>query len=188
MQDKILLGFLLNGEKTGYQIKKLMEISTCYIFNTSLGSIYPAFKKLENAEMVRMKLTVSNGKAKKIYSITPKGVEYFQNWLEEDIVIPRVRDEALLKIFFFNSLGNDKRKERITSFIGELKGRVTEFKKTFKLIKENTQNRPKKHVEEYQKKYNLDPFREEMLKFGVEYYTFLNKWYKGFLKRIDKIK
>jgi len=188
MQDKILLGFLLNGEKTGYQIKKLMEISTGYIFNTSLGSIYPAFKKLEKAGMVKMQLTVSNGKAKKIYSITSTGRDYFEDWLEEDINIPKVKDEALLKMFFFNSLSNDKRKDRIVSFIDELKERINELKGIHKLIEKNTQNQSKEHVEEYLEKYNLDPFREEMLQFGMEYYSFLSKWYKSFLQRMDTIK
>ncbi|MBU2512216.1 PadR family transcriptional regulator [bacterium] len=188
MQDIILLGFLLNGEKTGYQIKKLMEISTGYFFNTSLGSIYPAFNKLEKKNMVRMTQIISGGRTKKIYSITQKGREYFQSWLEEDINIPKIRDEALLKIFFFQNLSNDLRKERISSFLNRTKGRIKELEMTFRLIKKNTQNQPKKHVEEYQKKYNLDPFREEMLKFGLEYYSFLNKWYKSFLKRMDTIR
>ena len=54
MQDKILLGFIQDGEKTGYQIKKMMETSTVYFFNTSLGSIYPAFKKLEKEGKVEI--------------------------------------------------------------------------------------------------------------------------------------
>ena len=36
MQDRIVLGFLLDGGKTGYEIKKLMEFTTSYFFNTSL--------------------------------------------------------------------------------------------------------------------------------------------------------
>lgn len=188
MQDKILLGFLLSGEKTGYQIKKQMEISTGYFFNTSLGSIYPAFKKLEKERMVRMKQVVTDGRAKKVYTITPKGRRYFQSWLEEEINIPKTRDEALLKIFFFDALSNDLRKSQISTFLDELQNRRKEIEATNNLIKANTQNLPKKQVADYEKKYNLDPFRKEMIKFGLEYYAFLSKWYKAFLKRMDTIK
>ena len=54
MQDKIILGLLLEKEKlTSYETKKIMENSTSLFYTTSLGSINPAFKKLEKAGAVR---------------------------------------------------------------------------------------------------------------------------------------
>jgi len=58
MQDMILLGFLMDGGKTGYQVKKMMESSTSFFFNTSLGSIYPAFRKLEREGLVALEESI----------------------------------------------------------------------------------------------------------------------------------
>lgn len=185
MQDKILLGFLQDGEKTGYQIKKMMEQSTGYFFNTSLGSIYPAFRKLQKEGMVKMKQKVSEGRVKKIYSITKRGIDCFQSWLKEDITIPKVRDEVLLKIYFFANLDPATRKEKLSCFIGQLEEKITEFTNLKSLISKHTSVKDKKKVQEYLKKYDLDEFRMEMIEFGIEQYTFMHSWYQRLLERLE---
>ncbi|MBU2512414.1 PadR family transcriptional regulator [bacterium] len=187
MQDKILLGFLQDGEKTGYQIKKLMESSTGYFFNTSLGSIYPAFRKLEKDGMVKMKQKVTEGRVKKLYSVTEKGMECFQTWLNEEITIPKARDEVLLKIFFFSNLEPEKRREKIIFYVKQLQGMIDHLSTLKNLVEVNTSNRDEKKVNDYLNKYKIDAFRIEMLDYGVEYYIFMKKWYEDFLNRIDDV-
>ncbi|MCG8686764.1 MAG: PadR family transcriptional regulator, partial [Desulfobacterales bacterium] len=102
MQDKILLGFLMQGCQTGYAIKKQMEKSTNLFFNTSAGSIYPAFQKLEKEELVTKEERLDGGRAKKIYTITPKGKTVFKEWLNNDLPIGKIKQEALLRTFFFS--------------------------------------------------------------------------------------
>lgn len=165
MQDKILLGFLLDGEKTGYKIKKIMERSTRFFFNTSLGSIYPAFKKLAKEGCVKMRQEVNDGRVKKIYSITDKGRETFQEWLQQDIMVPKIRHEALLKVFFYSNLTEDERKAQIKSYLAQLEEQVEELK----LIKEKMQ------------RYNIDQFHMKTLDHGIEFYVFHQKYYQNML-------
>ena len=65
MQDKILLGLLIEYKTlTTYDAKKLMEISTNFFYTTSLGSINPAFKKLEKEGAVKSIEKIENGRLK----------------------------------------------------------------------------------------------------------------------------
>jgi DNA-binding PadR family transcriptional regulator len=129
MQDRIVLGFLLDGGKTGYEIKKLMELTTTNFFNTSLGSIYPALKKLEKNKMVKMEEKVEKGRLKKLYTITPKGKKFFHEWLTKDPAPFKIRAEALLKVFFFSYVSEDIRKMHVDVTMEQLEKQIVELKK-----------------------------------------------------------
>ncbi len=166
MQDKILLGFLMDGPKTGYQVRALMEKSTSFFFNTSYGSIYPAFQKLESGGFVRVEERVESGKLKKIYSLTPAGEELFREWLGQGISLSRVRDEALLKIFFYDFLPQQERRRRIGDYIRDLEGQVEELK----ALQVNLQSLP------------VDFCKMATLRFGIDYYSFVREWLVRFLE------
>ena len=104
MIEMMLLGFLMDSEKTGYEIKKYMENSTHYFFKTGFSSIYPKFKKLEKEGWVQVTQKIRNGKLNKVYTLTDDGRTIFLDWLKTKPEISRIRDEALLKIFFFDFL------------------------------------------------------------------------------------
>ena len=63
MQDKIILGLLFYKKLTSYDMKKAMEKSTSFFYNSSLGSINPALIKLEKNEFVTFSKKVENGRA-----------------------------------------------------------------------------------------------------------------------------
>ncbi len=128
MQDRIVLGFLLDGGKTGYEIKKLMEFTTSYFFNTSLGSIYPALKKLEKNQMVVLEEKVEKGRLKKQYTITAKGKKHFNEWLSKEPAVIKIRSEALLKIFFFSYVSEDIRNQHVNVTIDQLEKQIKELK------------------------------------------------------------
>ena len=165
-----MLGFLMDGSKTGYEIKKTMEQSTEFFFTTSLGSIYPAFKKLEREGLVEMAESIEAGRLKKKYSITPEGKKVFLNWISLKTGIAKIRDEAILKVFFFNYLSPDERKNRIEEYIKELEGHIGELLAL------------KSRLE----KKNIDAFQMTTLDMGIEYFMFMNNWYSGFLDTLKK--
>ena len=170
MQDKILLGFLLKGNKTGYQVKKEMEGSTNFFFNTSLGSTNPAFKKLEKNQMVTSKDVIENGRLKKIYSITEKGKEYFKNWMNSEIVIPKIKNEMLLRVFFFSQIGQNEKKNLLNNYLLTMKKHIEELE----IVKEKIDtDRCDKNI-------------YATLIFGIDYYTFICNWYETYLEQISK--
>ncbi len=128
MQDSIILGFLMEGNLTGYQIKKRMETSTSYFFTTSLGSIYPALKKLEKNEMVKMYEGVKKGRLQKVYSITPKGKTSFLEWLQSEPSASKLKIDALLRIFFFSFLSDTQREKQLESTLSQMKTQIDELK------------------------------------------------------------
>ncbi len=169
MQDMILLGFLMDGSRTGYQIKKLMESSTNFFFNTSLGSIYPAFKKLQRQGLVELEETVEEGRLNKLYSITEKGKKKFSEWLMVVPGLSKLRDEALLKMFFFSNLTTEERKRQVVQYLDVIRERREE------LI----------HLHERLMDLNVDFFQMSTLEFGISYYDFLLSWHQKFIKELD---
>ena len=165
MIEMVLLGFLMDGEKTGYEIKKYMENSTHYFFNTGFSSIYPKFKKLEKEGCVQVSQKIRNGKLNKMYALTDQGRQTFLTWLKAKPEISRIRDEALLKVFFFDHLEGDKITSQLEGYIKDLKDQI----QTLEAIQERFSS------------YDLEPWKTTTLEFGIRYYHFLEKSYSQML-------
>lgn len=95
-----ILGMLLDGPSTGYEIKSLMGRSTGYFWRESDSTIYPMLKVLAR-EGKAVATVVNVGKKKKeVFSITETGRAEFQLWLESPTANETPRNEFLLKLFF----------------------------------------------------------------------------------------
>ena len=169
MIEMMLLGFLMDGEKTGYQVKKYMENSTDHFFNTGFSSIYPKFKKLEKDGLVQVSQKIQNGKLKKIYILTDDGKKSFLEWLRNKPQISRIRDEALLKVFFFDHLDQGGIKTQLEEYIVDLRDQV----RALKNIKERFSYR------------EVNQWKMKTLTFGIRYYTFLEQSYNQMLLQKD---
>lgn len=81
----ICLGILSSGPATGYVIKSVLEGPLNQIYNLSFGSIYPALSKLTKDKYVTVKQHAQDKKPdKKVYTITKKGISYFEDTLLEE--------------------------------------------------------------------------------------------------------
>src|SRR5689334_9940650 len=78
-----ILGFLMESELTGYDIKRRFPDPIVFFYRASDGSIYPALKKLAREGMVKMRDDRRGMRARKLYAITPKGREHFLRILRE---------------------------------------------------------------------------------------------------------
>ena len=95
-----LLGFLMDGEMTGYDLKRRFEDSVGFFYRVSDGSLYPGLKKLARDKLVTMRTERRGKRARKIYAITPLGRELFLKMLAEPSPPLFVHDEAQVKIYF----------------------------------------------------------------------------------------
>jgi len=170
MFDKIVLGFLMERKMTGYAIKKTMEKSTNFFFNTSYGNIYPTLKKLEEAGHLTSEEEIKNGKLNKSYSITQSGKQVFRRWLGENSDIAMIRDEALCRLFFFSHLEKDKIIDELHSYIGRLETQA----ETMTKLRKKFQN------------YEIDSWKMKSLDFGIDYYTYMRKSFQKMLKEISE--
>lgn len=95
-----ILGALLDGPSTGYEIKALMGRSTVYFWRESDSTIYPMLKVLAKEEKVLSKTVYVGKKKKEVFSITKTGRAEFKAWLASSTGSEIPRSEFLLKLFF----------------------------------------------------------------------------------------
>ena len=95
-----ILGMLLDGPCTGYEIKSLMRRSTVYFWRESDSTIYPMLKVLAKEGKALSKIVYVGKKRKEVFSITEAGREEFKAWLESATGSETPRNEFLLKLFF----------------------------------------------------------------------------------------
>lgn len=95
-----ILGMLLDGPSTGYEIKALMGRSTAYFWRESDSTIYPTLKALASEGHVLSKVVFVGKKKKEVFSITEIGRAQFKAWLEGPTGSETPRNEFLLKLFF----------------------------------------------------------------------------------------
>lgn len=71
----LLLGLIeLHPGATGYELKRIIEDSTGYFVNASLGQIYPALKELTGGGAVVFETDMSDGgRDRKRYTVTEEG-------------------------------------------------------------------------------------------------------------------
>jgi DNA-binding PadR family transcriptional regulator len=95
-----ILGFLMESEMTGYDIKRRFHDPIGFFYRASDGSLYPALKKLAHDGLVTMRAERHGRRARKVYAITAKGREHFLRRLRGPAQPIFVYDEAQVKIYF----------------------------------------------------------------------------------------
>ncbi|MEJ9233262.1 PadR family transcriptional regulator [Peribacillus butanolivorans] len=97
--ESSILAILSFWPSTGYNIKAEFEHKAAGLYwGMSYGSIYPKLKKLEEEGLVYPIEQEEEGRKKKLYELTPKGWEEFENWLRLPPAYPIIRDELLMKM------------------------------------------------------------------------------------------
>lgn len=170
MTEYILLGFLMQRDMTGYDMKQHMSMSTSYFVDASFGSIYPSLKRLGQKGFVELKETVESGKLKKIYSINEQGKAEFIKWLTSPIETSKTNiSTAMVKIFFYHYLPCEQVILLIEQYIHDIEA----YKISLLELKS--------HVEK-----KADEFELCTLNFGLDYYDFAIHWYESYLKDLSK--
>ncbi|MBS0625384.1 MAG: PadR family transcriptional regulator [Verrucomicrobia bacterium] len=106
-----ILGVLLEGPASGYEIKSLMGRSTVYFWRESDSTIYPMLKVLAQEGKVLSEIVFVGKKKKEVFSITETGRMEFKAWFDSPTSDETPRNEFLLKLFFVTS-----RKEMVQLF------------------------------------------------------------------------
>lgn len=116
MLEYIVLGMVNYEDMTGYDIKKYIESGISVFYKASFGSLYPILKKLTNKGLVTMYENNNGGRNKNYYHITEEGTKEFEKWLETPITIDDGRGTGLVKIYFYDLLEEDKRRELLINY------------------------------------------------------------------------
>ena len=105
-QEYLILGFLMNAERHGYEIHHLFSRGVGHIWHVGISQVYALLKKMEAEEKVVASIqTQDHRPARHIFAITPKGRDAFLQWVYTPL--EKIRDlrlDFLAKLFFIREL------------------------------------------------------------------------------------
>lgn len=169
MIEYILLGFLIYGEMTGYDLKQYMGQSTANFYDASFGSIYPALKRLEASGCVSVRDDANGNRARKLYRILPEGRERFLIWMESPMGISKTTVEPLIRVFFLAHMEPAKAKAMLSDFRQAHANEVSHL----------TAIEPRVAA-------MADPFQLATLHYGLEHYRHIIRWVDSILETLDR--
>lgn len=111
----VILGFVRNEPRSGYEIKAVVDNSTRFFWAASYGQIYPELKRLSEAGLIVGSDVPTGGRKRTVYEITADGEEELRAWLRQEPQTFEMRDEGLLKLFFANALPREEAVEILRS-------------------------------------------------------------------------
>jgi DNA-binding PadR family transcriptional regulator len=124
-----LLGLLTICPASGYDLRKLLEVSLNHFWRESYGQIYPTLKRLQREGLVIGEKEAQEGRPDRtVYRITSKGEEVFRAWLKEPAAPQPPRNELLLKLFFGTHLTGEEVLEQLHAFQTEQRERLETFR------------------------------------------------------------
>ncbi|MDD9270736.1 helix-turn-helix transcriptional regulator [Paenibacillus sp. GCM10023248] len=104
----VILGTLMNRSLTGYEIKQLFETLFSYFYSSSYGTIYPMLHRMEKEGLLTKESVAQDGKPNKnVYTITERGKEQFNGYLDSPIESDSVKSDFLMRLFFGEFVSKD---------------------------------------------------------------------------------
>lgn len=94
-----LLGLLVSGPKSGYDLKKLLAESESLHWSGNNNQVYAALVALHREGLADREVHQPNeGPGKKVYTITPAGAERLREWLQSEVGLPQLRLPVLVHL------------------------------------------------------------------------------------------
>jgi DNA-binding PadR family transcriptional regulator len=101
----VALGMVWLGARSGYEIKRAVELSIRFFWTISQAQIYPSLRRLERAGLLRGRSEPRGMRPRHVYAITGEGEAQLRAWLRRDEPMPfELRDIGLVKLFFADAL------------------------------------------------------------------------------------
>ncbi len=115
--DYAILGFLNYGSLTGYDLKKVFDNSVQHFWPADQSQIYRTLTRLTERGWVEMELVEQTERPdRKVYHITEPGHVELLNWLAGPVVERASRSDALIQVFFFGQLNDERILEKFETY------------------------------------------------------------------------
>lgn len=127
-----VLGLLTYGERSGYDLTKLVEQSIGFFFTPAKSQIYSELKRLVSLGYASEREVEQEGRPdKRIYTVTDEGREALRGWLEGPDVPPdEVKSTFMVKLFF----GHHMSRESVLEQLEEVRRQAVEGLKHLETI------------------------------------------------------
>ena len=160
----VILGFVRNEPRSGYEIKAVVDNSTRFFWAASYGQIYPELRRLAEAGLIVGSDVPTGGRKRTVYEITADGEEELRAWLRQEPEVFEMRDEGLLKLFFADALPRDEAVQILRS-MRERREAVNQQLRALKQMKGELE----------------DPFPMMVLEGGLEF----SEWFADWCERME---
>jgi PadR family transcriptional regulator, regulatory protein AphA len=100
--EAAVLGLLSHGPRSGYDLRKAVELSVGYFWGPAKSQIYAVLPRLVESGLASVKKVAQDQRPdKSVYRLTPAGRAALKTWIEETPAPPDPdRNPLLLKVFF----------------------------------------------------------------------------------------
>lgn len=107
----LLLGLLLQGPLSAYELRKRFTAGISLFYAASLGNIQRALGALDSQGWVTKDETAHSGRPKHLYSITESGRMAWRDWMLSPITDTDAEQTALAKVYLLGSMQPEDRDE-----------------------------------------------------------------------------
>lgn len=170
-----ILGFLRYGPQTGYDLKKVFDVSVRHFWPAQQSQIYQSLSKLTDEGLIECELIPQTDRPnRKLFHITKDGNTELLRWLAAPIAERPVRAQFLIQIFFAGCLSDSE-------ILSLLESKATEIRRIIKHFETGETPHPT-HA------HDLPP-REQFfwyltLDFGIDSARQSLRWLEGAIERI----
>lgn len=154
-----ILGILLDGPSTGYEIRSLMKRSTVYFWRESDSTIYPMLRLLAGEGKALSEVVYVGKKKKEVFSITEMGRVEFKAWFASPTSEETPRNEFLLKLFF--AIDRDEMVRLFQERLEKIEKIYEEYKKIEERL-ESVTDSPRKAIRLKALRYGLAHLESEI--------------------------
>lgn len=136
--DTNILGLLMTGNWTIYEMRKMIETNFTSISSNSMGSMQTAIKKLLEKNCITFSEHVEKGVNKKVYSITEAGKKKFFSNISAPMKY-KEKNMELNKFFFLGFLEKEAQIRSLDSYIKELHHELAMLQEVQERVGDSTQ-------------------------------------------------
>jgi DNA-binding PadR family transcriptional regulator len=151
-----VLGFLLSGPKTAWDIDQRIGVSVGHFWNVTRSQVYRELPQLAGEGLVRVQSGSGKGE-RRTYSITAQGRMAFRRWLAEGPPAETRRIPILLVTFF----GAELEPRRLAEILDQARAETTAELDSYHELEPLLVDRP---------------FERATLDFGIRYATLVRDW------------
>lgn len=115
-----ILGWLAVRPMSGYDLKHQIDGSIAFFWNEGFSTIYPALKRLSEANLISEVVTDDDGHpSRRVWKTTALGNRELSQWVSQPYSPTHTRNELLLKVFFGAFVERDVVRAQVESYRAE---------------------------------------------------------------------
>lgn len=178
--EHAILAFIEYQPMTGYDLKKLFDVSVAHFWSATQSHIYKSLEGLEKKGWVEAKIIPQEGKPnRKEYQITDSGRGELRWWLTTPLPFEQTRISWLIQVFFSHVSSNEEIAALFETRIRQTRTQIQTYREEVQASL--NQNAQQIGVERARQLWQIT------LDYGIEHYEHEIKWMEQTLERIRNL-